>query len=69
MDTLEKRVQAALDRGIGYDTKQVIRDLVREIDRLQSGLMQIAGGDAYHDGAARFMEIARETLADKRTER
>lgn len=33
-----------------------------EIERLRSALNEIADGDAYHDGARRFMEIARAAL-------
>lgn len=36
------------------------------IRRLMAALAQIADSDAYHDGAAKFMQIAREALDGKR---
>jgi hypothetical protein len=37
-------------------------DAVAEIERLRSALSQIADGDAFHDGAPKFMQIARDAL-------
>lgn len=37
--------------------------LVRQVLRLRAALMEIAGGDAYYDGAVKFMAIARDALS------
>ena len=39
-----------------------IDDQVAKVEILKTALLKIAGGDAYHDGAARFMGIACEAL-------
>lgn len=43
---------------------QQVRWAHAEVDRLRAALQEIADGDAYHDGAAKFMAIARHALTD-----
>jgi hypothetical protein len=39
-------------------------ELNKENDRLRAALSKIADGDAFFDGAKKFMQIAREALTD-----
>ncbi len=39
-----------------------VEKLQTENARLRAALSEIADGDAHHDGAAKFMEIARRAL-------
>jgi len=44
------------------EVREMCARAIAEIIRLRSALSQIADSDAHHDGAARFMEIARSAL-------
>lgn len=51
------------EAGFGWnETDQLCSEAADEIARLRAALSEIADGDAYHDGAAKFMAIARAAL-------